>query len=136
MTPEERYEDINVLTEGFKVNRHIIRNLIMKHIEEAADEAYDGANKDFDWLQSAVGKVYWNLTDGKLSKWNTDPQALIAEVEDVQNKLIEELVAAERERCAKVAENYVEEAMGAEVEQWELGLCRKIAKAIRGGNGS
>lgn len=50
------------------------------------EAGYDEANKDFNWLQSAVAKIYCYFTDNKLSKWNCDPDVVIAEIEECQNK--------------------------------------------------
>ncbi len=85
-----------------------LRNAIAAALREYGEECYDSANRDFDWLQSAIGKVYCSLTNSKLSKWNTDPDLLLAEVEDIQNefweKEIEQARSSALEEAAKIIE--------------------------------
>lgn len=113
--------------------RSEIESLLSAALEDAKDEAYDHANKDFDWLQSAVGKVYYSLTNGKLSKWNTDPDLLIAEVEDIQNEFwereIAEAKAAAYEECAKIAHDYSCHSLGGTEAQ--RSWAREIEERIR-----
>lgn len=115
MTPAERAEDIKkTLLPLVDLGPSIIE-FIAAQIQEVQAEAYDEANKDFDWLQSAVGKVYCALTDNKLSKWNTDPDLLIAEVEDIQNTFWEEEIekartegyADARAQAAEIVQAYI-----------------------------
>jgi hypothetical protein len=112
MTPEERAEKIVKIFMGYEVKQASFYDQVLAEIRTAVEEAYDEANKDFDWLQSAVGRIYCSLTNNKLSKWNTDPALLISEVEDIQNELIyDECQKAKAEAyqdAAKIAEMWVD----------------------------
>lgn len=91
--------------------------MIEQALDEAVRDAYDEANKDFNWLQSAVAKIYCHFTDNKLSKWNYDPQTVISEIEDCQNQFWEkEIESAKKEGtlagleiAAGICETYEEE---------------------------
>ncbi len=95
---------------------HVIRPVIAAQIEEAEREAYDEANKDFNWLQSAVAQVYCAMTDNKMSKWNYEPEAVIAEMEDTQNRFFEKEIeqarlegfSAAREKAKGITQAYAD----------------------------
>lgn len=110
MTREERAERIMVLAHDLSHTDWSERRArVAAEIEEAEMDAYDEANKDFNWLQSAVAQIYCHFTDSKLSKWNYDPDMMISEIEDCQNqfweKEIEKAKAEGLEEAARIADD-------------------------------
>lgn len=55
---------------------------------------------DYAALMAAASEVYCAVTNGRISKPNTLPAAVIGLAEECAQELADEAVAAERERCA------------------------------------
>ena len=60
------------------------------NLEQLKKELYD-----YSMLMLNISKVYCEITDGKLSKPNTDPDVIIAEFHDVVSKSINEAIEEE-----------------------------------------
>ena len=63
---------------------------------------------DFSCLMDNVSKVYYEITNGKISKVLTDPDAVISEYENCVNDLVDEAHQDECEECSKLDNNYEE----------------------------
>lgn len=152
MTPEERAAQLWCKPEFEKRVMDVeFCQAIAQAIREAEAEATESANfwkdiivkdgsldieqvkkelEDFSFIMDQVPKVYCHLTRGRLSKLMYQAEAIIDEVESIQqeeiDKAVKEAKAEQREKDARIAES-----VSGEIKLDRNLVAKTIAAAIR-----
>ena len=71
------------------------------HLAEI-EEAKDNLHKEYEDMANRFSKLLWHLTDTKMSKTNYTLEAMLGEIGDVQNGIIEKAKKETKLQCEQM----------------------------------